>query len=272
MASHSLSLPVLACNVSTKKLDLQTPCCVCLKEGRLCFALLCFGNQKSFWSSCQQSLGHLFVLLGRVNRATVRNETPEKWNSFSRRWWMGCWNVEDQHPKQTSSPSGRWKKLGFYTQLRRGTAEWTAWKPLKIAAAESLYKVAADLCSVISTKFTGLGPGWRLRWLWRCWPSCVRSWELMISSFSRSTSFAQPLTNPMARLVGSFRQMACVVISPMFFFSSWKQAGALGCKNRASPAWANACGTGSWGFVLWTKISFRCGCFLIVDCKIWWNG
>ena len=40
MASHSLSLPVLACNVSTKKLDLQTPCCVCLKEGRLCFALL----------------------------------------------------------------------------------------------------------------------------------------------------------------------------------------------------------------------------------------
>ena len=192
---------------------------LCLFERRaalLCFALL--------WKSKV-----ILVKLPAISWASLRfarksqpcncpKRNPEKWNSFSRRWWMGCWNVEDQHPKQTSSPSGRWKKLGFYTQLRRGTAEWTAWKPLKIAAAESLYKVAADLCSVISTKFTGLGPGWRLRWLWRCWPSCVRSWELMISSFSRSTSFAQPLTNPMARLVGSFRQMACVVISPMFFF------------------------------------------------------
>lgn len=218
MASHSLSLPVLACNVSTEKLDLQTPCCVCLKEGRLCFVLLCFGNQKSFWSSCQQSLGHLFVLLGRVNRATVRNETLKNETDFpGDGGWaaeMSRTSIQNRHHRHQAGG----KNIGFYTQLCRGTAEWTAWKPLKIAAAESLYKVAADLCSVISTKFTGLGPGWRLRWLWRCWPSCVRSWELMISSFSRSTSFAQPLANPMARLVGSFRQMACVVISPMFFF------------------------------------------------------
>ena len=152
MASHSLSLPVLACNVSTKKLDLQTPCCVCLKEGRLCFALLCFGNQKSFWSSCHQSLGHLFVLLGRVNCATVRNETL-KHETHDRRWWMGCWNVEDQHPKQTSSPSGRFKHRILHTALQRHS-RMNGMKAINNCSSwEFIYKVAADLSSVISTKF-----------------------------------------------------------------------------------------------------------------------
>lgn len=146
MASHSLSLPVLACNVSTEKLDLQTPCCVCLKEGRLCFVLLCFGNQKSFWSSCQQSLGHLFVLLGRVNRATVRNETLKNETDFpGDGGWaaeMSRTSIQNRHHRHQAGG----KNIGFYTQLCRGTAEWTAWKPLKIAAAD----VAALKLSIFS--------------------------------------------------------------------------------------------------------------------------
>ena len=123
MASHSLSLPVLACNVSTKKLDLQTPCCVCLKEGRLCFALLCFGNQKSFWSSCQQSLGHLFVLLGRVNCATVRNEILKNETHFpGDGGWaaeMSRTSIQNRHHRHQAGG----KNIGFYTQLCSGTAE-----------------------------------------------------------------------------------------------------------------------------------------------------
>lgn len=128
---------------------------LCLFERRaalLCFALL--------WKSKV-----ILVKLPAISWASLRfarksqlcncpKRNPEKWNSFSRRWWMGCWNVEDQHPKQTSSPSGRWKKHRIlHTALQRHS-RMNGMKAINNCSSwEFIYKVAADLSSVISTKF-----------------------------------------------------------------------------------------------------------------------